>query len=155
MALWNGRKGDGAMIDATVEIPKGWTLMDPPDGVALVASEPTPTRAVRANLVVNVVPQPVDGNPVPYLENVVAALVSTLEAAEVQQVWVMGHPGDPTFSQRLLIRYRLNNTAVDLIQQHTWIDGSVIVVSATASADLPAEEAHILNRCLDSVGLAA
>ena len=42
-----------------------------------------------------------------------------------------------------------------MVQQHTWIDDTIVVVTVTAPIDLADDLVVVLSRCLESIAIAA
>ena len=165
------------MIDALVRTPTSWTVVAPPPGVALVAVEPTATDdgepQFRANIVVTMIDRPIGDDVDAYLENVLAHLLADLDDAEVVEVLTIPQPIDltsdephgpgassvgkaqPTLGQRLIVLHRVGELAVETVQQHTWIDDTVVIVTATVPEDRADDLAPVLCDCLGSVSVAA
>lgn len=149
-----------------VEIPAGWTVIDPPDGLALVAVDPgddADDTSFRPNLVVtyqdrsdgrrDVEPDVEHVNE--YLDTLLDALETSLPEATVLGVWTAGASADAPAvlaTQRVLVGYRTpDGDEVDMMQQHVWLGGEIVTATATVPAD--AEQAMIdtLNACLESI----
>ena len=145
------------MIEAQVQVPDGWLVGEPPDGVALMAVEPVLDAEVRASLVVTVIDRPAHDEVNRYLDTVLAGLLGELDDARLLDVWttdrMLAKP--PTLGQRLVVRHRVGGVEVDMVQQHTWIADTIVVVTATTPVDAPDEQVELLSRCLESVRLAA
>ena len=149
-----------------IEIPLGWTAIDPPDGVAFVAiaDEPDDTCAFRSNLVVTHQPRPTGSNGEPSVEEVnayVEALLDALEAnlpeAMVLGVWTAGRDGERLATQRALIAYRApvgdgnGSVDVDMLQQHVWCADEVVTITVTVPADVDQPAIDVLNTCVESL----
>ena len=165
------------MIDALVRTPTSWTVVAPPPGVALVAIEPTDADdgepRFRANIVVTMIDRPLGNDVEAYLEDVLAHLLADLDDAEVVEVWTIPQPIDmagdepassstgpagnarPTLGQRLIVLHRVGEMAVETVQQHSWIDDTVVIVTATVPEDRADALAPVLCDCLDSAAVAA
>ena len=145
------------MIDALVQVPGGWLVVETPPGVALAAMDPTGDGAVRTNLVVTMVDRPAVNDVEAYLDAVLAALLTELNDARLVDAWTTdnrrGQP--PTLGQRILVHHRVGTEMVAMVQQHTWIEDTVVVATVTAPIDLADEIVLVLSRCLESVGVAA
>ena len=145
------------MIGTEIDIPTGWLVGEPPEGVALMAVEPVLDAPVRASLVVTVVERPAGDDVDRYLDGVLAALLGELVDAHLVDVWTTDQPlaAPPTLGQRLVVGHRVGDVEVDLVQQHTWIDDTIVVVSVTTPIDTGDEQVELLCRCLESVRPAA
>lgn len=151
------------MNEAIVQVPNGWIVADdPPDGLALVALAPESDAPVRANLVVTISDRadlelPDDDEIDGYLDGVVGQLLAGLDGAELLEAWTTDalDAPVPTRGQRYVVRYTAGAVGVLLVQQHTWVDDALVVVSVTAAEDTPADEVDVLVRCLDPAPVAA
>jgi hypothetical protein len=143
------------MINATVLVPHGWTVLNPPQGVALVAIAPTVSGDFCSNVVVTTIERPVNDDVDMYLESLVDRLPGGFEDAEILDVWLV-HDPDPTLhAQRLVMEHRVGASLVHMVQQHTWLDDTIVIVTLTVPADLAEATAQELIDCLDSVACAA
>ena len=136
------------MIDAIVDIPNGWIVAEPPPGVALVATEPLDRPAPRANLVVTMIDRPAAHDVESYLDAVLGHLLVDLDDAELIDAWT-NDAGADQHSERLLLRHSVAGHVVDTVQQHTWFDDTVVIVTVTAPVDLDPERAAALVTCLE------
>ena len=145
------------MIDALVQVPGGWLVVEPPPGVALAAMDPTGDGAVRTNLVVTMVDRPAVNDVEAYLDAVLAALLTELNDARLVDAWTTdnrrGQP--PTLGQRILVHHRVGAELVAVVQQHTWIDDTIVVVTVTSPIDLADDVVVVLSSCLESIAIAA
>lgn len=150
-----------------VDVPHGWTIVDPPAGIALLAFEPEQDGATfRSNLVVTHQPRTggpdadVAGEPSVervngYVDELLDALEANLPEAIVMGVWTAGR-SDTTperlATQRVLLGYRTPDGAeVEMLQQHVWLDTEIVTVTATVPADVDDVMIDTLNACLESV----
>ena len=115
------------------------------------------TSPIRANLVVTMVDRPTSNDVDAYLSDVLQRLNTELKDAELVEVWTIAQPeaASDVLQQRFIVRHTVSEVAVEMIQQHTWIDDTIVVVTATVPVDLPNDMARVVSDCLDSVGLAA
>jgi hypothetical protein len=146
------------MIDATVQVPNGWLVGDdPPAGVGLVAVEPTTNGAVRANLVVTMIARPAYDDVNAYLDDVLASLLTDLDGASLLDAWTTDRPDavPPTLGQRIVLEHRLGDATATLVQEHTWIDDTIVVVTVTVRPDAPDDVVDMLARCLTPEATAA
>ena len=145
------------MIDAVVQVPSGWLVVEPPPGVALAAMDPTADGVVRTNLVVTMVDRPAVNDVEAYLDAVLATLLTELNDARLVDAWTTdnrrGQP--PTLGQRILVHHRVGAEMVAMVQQHTWIEDTVVVVTVTAPVDLADDLVVVLSECLESVVIGA
>lgn len=143
------------MINATVLVPHGWTVLNPPAGVALVAIAPTVSGDFCSNIVVTTIERPVSEDVDAYLEGLVESLPTDFEDAEILDVWLVHDPDPTLLAQRLVMQHRVGSSVVHMVQQHTWLDDTVVIVTLTVPADLDEATAQELIDSLDSVAHAA
>jgi len=172
------------MINALVNTPTSWNVVEPPPGVALVAIEPAAVdadgkRTFRPNVVVTMVDRPAGDDVDAYIEDVIAHLLVDLDGAELIDVFTIRQPIDltadpadaassaagagdavpsaagPNFGQRLIVQHRLGEITLETVQQHSWVDDTVVIVTVTVPVGRADELAPTLSNCLDSVAVAA
>jgi hypothetical protein len=83
-----------------------------------------------------------------YLDGVLAHLLLDLHGAQLVDAWTVDGevPG-----QRFVLHHRVEGAPVATVQQHSWIDDTIVVVTATTAIDAPDELVSTLCGCLDSV----
>lgn len=143
------------MINASLLVPHGWTVLNPPAGISLVAIAPTGTGDFCSNVVVTTIERPLNDNVDDYLEDLVERLPVDFEDAEILDVWLVHDPDPTVVAQRLVMEHRVGASLVHMVQQHTWMGDTIVIVTLTVPADLPDDSAQELIDCLDSVAYAA
>jgi hypothetical protein len=147
--------------DLQMAVPTGWLMIDPPDGVSLIAVDPEPMGEVRANLVVTTMARPDGLGPVTadlvdeYLNGAVERLSAELDQFELIAGWTTSPAGSRSPTQRLLGHHCVEGATVEMIQQHVWVDDVVVVVTATVPLGIDERLTEVLNECLESVATAA
>ena len=146
------------MIDTLVQVPAGWLVAEsPPEGIALAAIDPAGDGPLRTNLVVTMVDRPAVNDVERYLDSVLANLLTELDDARLVDAWTTdnrrGQP--PTLGQRILVHHRVGAELVAVVQQHTWIDDTIVVVTVTSPIDLADDLVVVLSSCLESIAIAA
>jgi hypothetical protein len=143
------------MINETLLVPHGWTVLNPPPGVALVAISPIVRGDFCSNVVVTTIERPVHDDVDAYLESLVDRLPADFEDAEILDVWLVHDPDPALLAQRLVMEHRVGTSMVHMVQQHNWIGDTIVIVTLTVPADLAEATAQELLGCLDSVAAAA
>lgn len=153
-----------------IEVPAGWTVIDPPQGIALVAvdaGDPSDETSFRPNLVVTYQDradggrgaEPAVDDVNAYLDTLLDALEATLPEATVLGVWTAGASTDAPAvlaTQRVLVGYRTpDGDEIDMMQHHVWLGDEIVTVTATVPADADQTVVDTLNACLESITPAA
>ena len=141
----------------TADVPRDWMIVDPPDGVALVAADPMRRAEIRSNLVVVMTPAPGPATDAAIDEHL-AAVIGELDEEGVELLDVVADhlDGDmpPQPTQRIIMLRHFGDVAAEVCQQHRWIDDRIVVTTVTVPADeLTADETDLLLTCLDSVSI--
>jgi hypothetical protein len=126
--------------------PDDWVPIDPPKGTVAAVVSPEATNGFHSNLVVTLTPLPppdIDQ----YLWEAVSALTSALTEPSIEAVWVTERD-DPQPQQRLIVRHMVEGIAVELVQNHTWLDEGVVVISASMAIHPDSDLIAILDVCL-------
>jgi hypothetical protein len=152
---------DAQTTDLQISVPTGWMMVDPPDGVSLIAVEPEPNGDVRANLVVTMTPRPDGlGEVTPemideYLNGAVERLTAELDEFDLIAGWTAAVSAGEAPTQRLVGHHSVQGTTVEMIQQHIWIEDAVVVVTATVPLGIDEQMTAVLDECLESVAAVA
>lgn len=147
-----------------VAVPAGWTIVDPPPGIALLAVAPDDEASFRPTLVVTHQDRPPAGEPAvepavedvnAWLEMLLDVLETQLDRAQVIGVWTAGRSVDAPerlATQRVLVAHRTaDDVDVEMLQQHVWTDGAIVTLTATVGADADQATVDTLNACLESL----
>ena len=141
----------------TVDIPHDWLVVDPPDGVALVAADPMRRAGIRSNLVVVVTPAPGPATDAAIDEHL-ASVIEELDDDGVDLLDVVADhldgdvPPEPT--QRIIMLRHFGELTAEVCQQHRWIGDRILVTTVTVpSGELTPDETDVLLTCLDSVSV--
>ena len=157
------------IIDVTpgwdLDVPLGWTVVEPPDGVAFVAiaDEPDDAATFRSNLVVTHQPRSAGSVGEPsveevnaYVETLLDALEANLADATILGVWTSGSDGDRLATQRVLLAYRApvgddDTVEVEMLQQHLWLADDIVTITVTVPAGVDQPAIDVLNTCVESL----
>jgi hypothetical protein len=144
-----------AETDRTVElaVPAGWYEVTPPQGIELVVVAPFDAdqagTEVRSNIVVTQRRRDVSLSVAAYVDDVVDGLRAELSGFEAHHVGVDEIDGRPV--QRVIGRHAVGVQCFEIVQQHTWLDESVVIATATVDPSISDADAAMISACLDSL----
>jgi hypothetical protein len=137
-----------------LKFPADWLIIEPPDGIEMIAIEPEPTGAVRASIVATTTARrlrigaslasEIDS----YLVESLDALADSLHDVELHGVWTNTDTDQPV--QRVALRHCSQGQQVEMVQQHIWAGDHVIVITVTVACDVDDALVACLDECLSA-----
>jgi hypothetical protein len=137
-----------------LKYPDGWLIIDPPNGIDMIAIEPEPAGALRASIVANTTARrlrigaSLSSDIDSYLIETLDALASALDDVELHGVWINTSTDQPV--QRIALRHCSQGQHAEMVQQHIWAGDHVMVITATVSCDVDDAIVACLDECLSA-----